>query len=167
VVGVYDAMPQMVWTCNFLKEQGVGDGGTKLLQDNMSAMLLEKNGRASSSKRTKHMDIRYFFIKDRIASGDITLEHCPTESMLADFFTKPLQGSLFYQLRDQIMNVDRNSKYHSSRRSVLRSAGTGDDDVIPEGAVASDDERSTCIADDETNEWTVVKKRRGRTDKAK
>jgi hypothetical protein len=82
VVGVYDAMPQMVWTCNFLKEQGVGDGGTKLLQDNMSAMLLEKNGRASSSKRTKHMDIRYFFIKDRIASGDITLEHCPTESHL-------------------------------------------------------------------------------------
>jgi len=40
------------------------------------------------------MDIRYFFVKDHIASGEITIEHCPT-SMIADFFTKTLQGGLF------------------------------------------------------------------------
>ena len=48
------------------------------------------------------------------------LEHCPTKEMWADYFTKPIQGSLFYKLRDAVMNVDSSSEYHSSHRSVLR-----------------------------------------------
>jgi hypothetical protein len=49
------------------------------------------------------MDARYFFIKDRIESENITIEYCPTELMMADFFTKPLQGNLFRKFRDVIM----------------------------------------------------------------
>ena len=45
--------------------------------------------------------------------------HCPTKEMLADYFTKPLQGLQFYKLRDQIMNIDPSSHYHSGHRSVL------------------------------------------------
>jgi hypothetical protein len=119
VVGTHDVMPQILWTAHFLKAQGQQITDSVLYQDNLSAMFLEKNGRASSSKRTRHMNLRYFFIKDHIDNGDIVLEHCPTEEMLADFFTKPLQGSLFYKLRDLIMNIDPSSKYHSSHRSVL------------------------------------------------
>ena len=95
---------------------------TLLYQDNKSSMLLEKNGRASSGKRTRHIDIRFYFVADRVASGDLRIEHCPTAEMLADYFTKPLQGALFYRLRDQIMNIDPSSPYHSSssrQRSVL------------------------------------------------
>eukprot|EP00934_Nitzschia_sp_Nitz4_P008987 Nitzschia sp. Nitz4//scaffold353_size16344//11151//16190//NITZ4_008865-RA/size16344-processed-gene-0.13-mRNA-1//1//CDS//3329548925//8977//frame0 len=121
VIGVYDVMPQVIWTSEFLRAQGYEIEQAVLYQDNMSAMLLEKNGRASSSKRTKHMNIRYFYIKDMIDRGEISIEHCPTELMLADYFTKPLQGRLFYRLRDQIMNVDPNSEYHSDHRSVLKS----------------------------------------------
>ena len=44
-----------------------------------------------------------FFIKDRIKSGDIDLQYCPTEIMLADFFTKPLQGKQFKLLRSAVM----------------------------------------------------------------
>ena len=43
--------------------------------------------------------------------------------MCADFFTKPLQGMLFYRLRDLIMNIAPESPYHSSHRSVLQDTG--------------------------------------------
>jgi len=67
-------------------------------------MLLERNGRASSSKRTRHINIRYFFVQDRIAAGEVSVAYCPTKEMVADYFTKPLQGSLFFKLRAYIMN---------------------------------------------------------------
>ena len=66
-----------------------------LYQDNMSAMLLETNGKASSSKRTKHIKIKYFLVKDKIDQGDIMVEHCPTEQMWTDVNTKPKQGMVF------------------------------------------------------------------------
>ncbi len=49
------------------------------------------------------MSIRYFFVKDRVDKGEITVEYCPTHAMLADYFTKPLQGALFRKFRDVIM----------------------------------------------------------------
>lgn len=73
--------------------------------DNQSAILLENNGRASSSKRTRHINIRYYFVKDKIDSGEIKIEYCPTKQMMADFFTKPLQGSPFLTFRNFIMNT--------------------------------------------------------------
>ena len=77
-------------------------GGSKeniLYQDNMSAMKLETNGRMSSGKNTRHIDIKYFFAKDRVDTEGISIVHCPTEQMLADFFTKPLQGALFKKFK--------------------------------------------------------------------
>ena len=65
----------------------------------------EKNGKASSSKRTKHINIRYFFITDRISAGEVTLKWCPTGDMIGDYATKALQGALFKKFRDQIMGV--------------------------------------------------------------
>ena len=91
----------------------------------MSAMLLENNGRKSSTKRTKHIELRYFFIHDQIKQDKVLIEHCPTLKMRADFFTKPLQGMLFYRLRDLIMNIAPESPYHSSHRSVLQDTGEG------------------------------------------
>jgi hypothetical protein len=76
-----------------------------LFQDSKSAILLEKNGKASSSKRTKHVNIRYFFITDSVNKGDVSLVWCPTGDMIGDFMTKPLQGALFWKFRDQIMGV--------------------------------------------------------------
>jgi hypothetical protein len=73
-------------------------------QDNQSTIRFEKNGRRSCGPNSWHIDIRYFFIKDRLRLGNIDVEeYCPTEQMLADFFTKPLQGSLFRKFRDVIM----------------------------------------------------------------
>ena len=66
-------------------------------------MRFEENGRKSCGPNSRHIDIRYFFIKDRIDLENIDVQHCPTEQMLADFFTKPLQGSLFRKFRDVII----------------------------------------------------------------
>jgi hypothetical protein len=120
VIGVHDVLPQMVWTRYFLIEQGFNVKDMVLHQDNTSSILLETNGKRSSTKRTRHMNIRYFFIKDRVDAKEFTIKHCPTLDMVADYFTKPLQGSLFRKLRDLVMNVDPSSKYHSGHRSVLR-----------------------------------------------
>ena len=73
-------------------------------------MLLEKNGRGSSSKRTRHINIRYFFVVDRIKQGELRVEYCPTGDMVADYFTKPLQGSLFRRMHDTIMNVSASGR---------------------------------------------------------
>lgn len=105
VVGVDDFMPAICWTRYFLQEQGYHVEDNILFQDNKSAMLLEKNGKASSSKRTKHINIRYFFITDRVNKGEVSLLWCPTGDMIGDFMTKPLQGALFRKFRDQIMGV--------------------------------------------------------------
>jgi hypothetical protein len=88
-------MPSILWTRNFLKAQGYGVSETVIYQDNKSAILSEKNGMASSSKRTKHISICYFFVSDSIKKGDVTVEWCPTELIHGDFMTKPTQGTLF------------------------------------------------------------------------
>ena len=123
VVGVYDVLPQILWTKKFLEDQGVGIKDTVLYQDNMSSILLERNGLQSSTKRTKHMDIRYFYIGDHIQNKTLSLQHCPTDEMLADYFTKPLQGSLFIRLRNHIMGAEFVDGDPQTQRSVL---GWGD-----------------------------------------
>ena len=57
LVGVSDVLPEVLWTREFLSQQGYTLGATRIYQDNKSAILLAKNGRASSSKRTRHINI--------------------------------------------------------------------------------------------------------------
>ena len=60
-------------------DQGIKVTDNILYRDNRSAILLEKNGRASSSKRTKHIEIRYYYVADWIAKGDLLVVWCPTD----------------------------------------------------------------------------------------
>ena len=90
LVGVDDVMPQVIWTRYLLEAQGYGVRESKIYQDNQSAMLMEKNGRASSSKQTRHINIRYFFVADQVQINEVTIEYCPTGEITGDFFTKPL-----------------------------------------------------------------------------
>ena len=105
IVSVDDCMPIICWTRYFLLEQGVTIEENILFQDNTSAILLEQNGKTSSSKRTKHINIRYFFVTDKISKGELKVQWCPTAEMVADYMTKPLQGKLFRKFRDIIMGV--------------------------------------------------------------
>ena len=105
LVGVNDILPQVLWTRYFLKAQGYKIQDLAIYQDNLSTMMLAINGRASSSKHTRHINILFFFVADRIKSKEIQLEHDPTTTMLADFFTKPLQGVDFRTFCDKILGI--------------------------------------------------------------
>ena len=61
-------------------------------------MALVKKGYSTASNN-RHINIRYFVIKDRVDNEELKIEYLPTEEMIADFFTKPLQGALFRKLR--------------------------------------------------------------------
>jgi hypothetical protein len=119
LVGVNDVLPQALWTKYFLKEQGYGCDETVIYQDNTSAILLERNGRTSSSKRTRHIHIRYYFVTDKIAQKEVKVEHCATDEMVADFFTKPLQGLKFTTFRDFIMNTPGATDFSAIRTSPI------------------------------------------------
>ena len=115
LIGASDMMSQIMWTKLFLEAQGYSIDSNILEQDNKSAILLENNGIMSSSQRTRHIRIRYFFIKDRVKAGDVQVRHCPTNLMIADFLTKPLQGSKFIAFRDAIMGITLINSFDQER----------------------------------------------------
>ena len=55
IVGADDALPQCLWSRYFIKGQGYAMEELEFHQDNMSAMLMEKNGKESSTKQTNHI----------------------------------------------------------------------------------------------------------------
>ena len=127
VVGADDFMAAILWTRYFMEAQGYAVRDNLLFQDNKSAILLEKNGKLSSSKRTKHINVRYFFISDRVAKGDLKIEWCPTGDMIGDFMTKPVQGALFKKFRNFIMGVipvkESGNKDSKVKQSLASSQG--------------------------------------------
>lgn len=116
LIAVDDAMTFIMWMKHFLTEQtkmlplesklkGLGKE-TIIEQDNTSTIQLERNGWRSSSKRTKHINVRYFFVTDRLKAGDVTrVVYKPTELMESDFLTKALMGKSFHAHRETLMGL--------------------------------------------------------------
>ena len=126
LVAVSDEINMAVWVRDFLHYQGHKTGPVILYQDNMSTIALIQNG-ASNSHRTKHIKIRYFFVHERVASGEITVRHMPTEQMLADVLTKALQAGIFQRLSRELLNWVRD---------VIRSGGrVGANQISDDGFV--------------------------------
>ena len=88
---------------HFLEAQGYKLKHNIMYQDNQSAMLLEKNGRTSCTGNSRHVNVRFFWVKDRVDKKELSIEYCPTERMVAAFYTKLLQGNLFQRLKEIIM----------------------------------------------------------------
>jgi hypothetical protein len=103
LVAVADMLPQAIWTRDWLLCQGYEVGPLKLFQDNTSTIHLVNNGK-SNAERTRHIAVRYFWVKDRIEAGEVKVEHLGTADMIADFLSKPLQGELFRKMRRLLLN---------------------------------------------------------------
>jgi hypothetical protein len=88
----------------FLEAQGEPHAPAVIFQDNQSTMALVSNG-SSKSDRTRHIAIRYFWTKERVDSKDLVITYLPTDLMVADILTKPLQGAKFVELRAKLMNL--------------------------------------------------------------
>ena len=95
LVGVNDVMSIVLWTWLFLEAQGFEVSDNILFQDNESTIKLAKNVCLSSGKQTCHIEVRYYFITDQIQQDRLKVSYCPTGDMVAEFFSKPLQGTLF------------------------------------------------------------------------
>ena len=105
LVGLDDVISKILWSKLFIEAQGYRVGTTIVYRDNTSAMKLEENGKSSSGKRTRHFNIKYFYITDLIQRKQVQIEYCPTDAMIADYMTKPLVGAKFLQFRDLIMHA--------------------------------------------------------------
>jgi hypothetical protein len=91
---------QLLWMKTMLHDYGVKHDTISLYCDNTSAISISKNPVFHS--RTKHIDIKHHFIRDLVEDKIISLDHVPTESQLADIFTKSLDGNRFEELRSKL-----------------------------------------------------------------
>jgi hypothetical protein len=69
-----------------------------------------ENGRTSIGKRSRHLNIKYFFITDLINRKQVNVKFCPTDGMLADYMSKSLTGRKFRHYRSLIMNLPPNQR---------------------------------------------------------
>ena len=104
-VGVADEITTVLWGRNFLGALGHPTEPAIVFQDNDSTITMLNNGESTSS-RTRHIDIKYFFAHDCIKRHEIVLKYKPTTEMIADILTKPLQGKQFRHLRRLLLNWD-------------------------------------------------------------
>jgi hypothetical protein len=100
-IAASQATQEAVWLRGLLDSLSVEPvGPTRLFEDNQGCIAMTRN--PVGHKRTKHVDIRYHFIREKVEQGQIILQYCPTAEMIADIFTKPLAGEKFSYLRDKL-----------------------------------------------------------------
>ena len=106
LISIDDKISKIIWMKRFIEAQGFDIDLNILYQDNMSTIKLAENGKHSSGKRTRHFDIKYFYITDLINCKEVSIEYCSSNDMLADYHTKPLFGEKFKLMRNKIMNMN-------------------------------------------------------------
>ena len=115
LVGVDDVIGFVEWTSLYSKEQVkeypvahlLKDLGKKnvVLEDNTSTIKLVKGGRKVCGSRTRNIQIRYFYAHERVEDRTIVVMYYPTKEMVSDYFSKPLQGSLFRTHRNTLVGI--------------------------------------------------------------
>ena len=93
-----------LWLRDFIEYQGYPRAPVSLEQDNMSCITLLQKGE-STATATKYIDVKLFWVSDYIKRGEVRVTYVPTGEMTSDYFTKPLQGSLFTKMSNRIMGV--------------------------------------------------------------
>jgi hypothetical protein len=102
----YMALTAATQEAMFLKQllhQLHQDSGSPITihEDHQSCIALRQN--SIMTGRSKHMDVRYQFCREKVESGDIEVQYCSTENMLADVLTKPLVSARHSKLCNAIM----------------------------------------------------------------
>jgi len=88
------ATKETVWLRALLGELGFHQGDpSTIFEDNQSCIALARN--PVHHARTKHIDIRHHYIREKLESGEVTLRYVNTKEMVADAFTKPLPKPQF------------------------------------------------------------------------
>ena len=61
----------------------------------------------SVEQNSRHVNIKHFFVTDRVKDKELKVMYCPTKEMIADLFTKPLQGILFTTHQDTVLGISQ------------------------------------------------------------
>jgi hypothetical protein len=104
LMALSDQSSQVIHTRDFLIAQGAKEVPAIIYQDNKSTLALIKRG-APTSDHTKHINIRHFWVADRVRTEEVELRYMPTKDMVADILTKPLQGRDLRKLRGLILGT--------------------------------------------------------------
>jgi len=90
-IGATSAAQEALWLKSLVESLGYVQGIIRINEDNEAAIALSKN--PQDHKRTKHIQVRYHFIRDLVAKDVVSLEYISTKHQLADICTKALNGS--------------------------------------------------------------------------
>lgn len=123
-IALSEASKQVTWLREMLIELGMEPvTPTTIFEDNQGTIKLAEN--PLISKRSKHIAVRYHYIREKLAEGSIKLVYCSTENMIADALTKALAKPAFKKLRDQMGLEPADDEFQPSPRrgEVLEGAG--------------------------------------------
>lgn len=126
LVAVNSYLVDVLRSLYFLREQGYSVGAVEVQQDNISTQLLETNGKFSNGMRTKHINTKFFFVKDKVDDGEVRIVDCPTEKMWVCVLTKPLQDKVYRVQRATLMNWLEVLDMESGEERGACFAGKGD-----------------------------------------
>lgn len=108
-IGAHVAAKEILWARNFLFELGFEQQeATTLFEDNQSTIKLI--GKPGNGNKTKHIDLRFNFIRDQVAQRTIQIEYLPTTEMISDILTKPLGTSSFVYLRASLLGLNNKAQ---------------------------------------------------------
>jgi len=106
-IALGEAVKEIQWCRNWLSEVlGEEKIGTMIIHEDNQATIQLAQFSDKVSQRTKHIDIRYHFLREVIADGQVKLAWIQSKDQLADILTKPLQGGPFKYIRDKIIKTD-------------------------------------------------------------
>ncbi|RVW93740.1 Retrovirus-related Pol polyprotein from transposon TNT 1-94 [Vitis vinifera] len=97
-IACYEASNHGIWLWNFITQLRIVDGIEKPLRincDNKTAELYSKNNQSSS--KSKHIDIKFLVVKERVQSLQVSIEHINTNSMIANLLTKSLPPKVYHE----------------------------------------------------------------------
>lgn len=104
LVCLSDSISYIISIMNIFKELEININTKIIFQDNLSTIRMIHNEQPTT-QRTKHINSRYFTVRERIEELGMKIEHLETKSMIADLLTKPLFGKLFIKFRNQLLNI--------------------------------------------------------------
>ncbi len=103
LVGLSDSAAQAMHLRNCVMGKGYVSGPAIIHQDNLSCMALMKRG-GPGSERSRHINIRYFWVAERVAAGDVIVKHLSTDLTFANALAMSVQGAHFERERRGLTN---------------------------------------------------------------
>jgi hypothetical protein len=103
LIAIHDSLDFLLWIKRVMQWLGEPQGVTTIFQDNTSTITMAYLGRGSSNSKTRHIDIKYFWITQFADNKEVELDHLPRESMIADILASPRTGSSFRHMRDLVL----------------------------------------------------------------